>query len=156
MGRFIAAERSVRLLGLGNEILADDAVGILAAREVKRRFGAAIQVVESSETGFNLLDHLLGVARLLIVDAIVTGSSEPGTIHYFGEQSIEPMAAPSPHFVGVFEVLAAARRLGLAAPAHVRVVAVEASDCFTVGGDMHPAVRASIPVVSEYARWLLQ
>jgi len=52
----------VRLLGLGNEILADDAFGILAAREVARRFQGQIEVVQSSSAGYDLMDHLLGPA----------------------------------------------------------------------------------------------
>jgi len=54
----------VRLLGLGNEILADDAFGILAAREVARRFQGQIEVVQSSSAGYDLMDHLLGPASV--------------------------------------------------------------------------------------------
>jgi len=152
MAKFTAIESGVRLLGLGNEILADDALGILAAREVERRFGDVIQVAESCEAGFNVLDQLLGVSRLLIVDTIVTGKAKPGTIHIFEEDSVQhPLPGQSLHFIGLFEVLAAARRLGLAAPDRVGIIAVEAADCSTVGGEMHRDVRAAIPKIAEYA-----
>jgi hydrogenase maturation protease len=143
----------VRLLGLGNEILADDAFGILAAREVERLFPGQIEVVCSSAAGFDLMDDLLGASRLLVVDTIVTGRAEPGTIHVFTEDQIRTAPGGSPHFLGLFEVLAVARQLHLAVPSETLVIAVEASDCVTVGGPMHPAVQSAIaPVVNLIAQ----
>jgi hydrogenase maturation protease len=140
----------VRLLGLGNEILADDAFGILAAREVARRFQGQIDVVQSSSAGYDLMDHLLGARRLLVVDTIVTGRAKPGAISVFTADRVQP-AAPggSPHFLGLFEVLAVGKRLGLPVPEEMVVIAVEASDCTTVGGGMHPDVQSAIPEVVE-------
>jgi Ni,Fe-hydrogenase maturation factor len=56
----------------------------------------------------------------------------------------------SSHSLGIFEVLAVARRLGLPVPAECVILAVEAADCTTVGGSMHPDVAAAIPVVLEW------
>ena len=140
----------VRLLGLGNEILADDAFGILAAREVARRFQGQIDVVQSSSAGYDLMDHLLGARRLLVVDTIVTGRARPGAISVFTADRVQP-AAPggSPHFLGLFEVLAVGRKLHLDVPKEIIVIAVEASDCITVGGPIHPDVQSAIPEVVE-------
>ncbi|MGD0012929.1 MAG: hypothetical protein ABSD56_00675 [Bryobacteraceae bacterium] len=41
--------------------------------------------------------------------------------------------------------LALARQLSLDAPEEITIIAVEAADCHTVGGSMHPAVAAAIP-----------
>jgi len=140
----------VRLLGLGNEILADDAFGILVAKEAERRFQGRIEVVHSSSAGYDLMDHLLGAQRLLVVDTIVTGRAKPGAISVFTADRVQP-AAPggSPHFLGLFEVLAVGRKLHLDVPREIIVIAVEASDCITVGGPIHPDVQAAIPEVVE-------
>src|ERR1035437_8757784 len=140
----------VRLLGLGNEILADDAFGILVAHEVERRFQGRIEVAHSSAAGFDLMDHLLGARRLLVVYTIVTARAKPGAISVFTADRVQP-AAPggSPHFLGLFEVLAVGKRLGLPVPEEMVVIAVEASDCTTVGGGMHPDVQSAIPEVVE-------
>ena len=150
MGVSTGTEPPVRLLGLGNEILADDAFGIWVAREAERRFGDALEVVLSSETGFNLIDILLDASRLLVVDTIVTGKAAPGTIHVFDQGDVRPVPGGSPHFIGLFEVLAVARGLGMRVPREVTIVAVEAADCSTVGGPMQPEVRAAIPVVTDW------
>ena len=139
----------VRLLGLGNEILADDAFGILAAREVARRFQGKIEVVQSSSAGYDLMDHLLGARRLLVVDTIVTGRARPGAISVFTADRVQPGPGGSPHFLGLFEVLAVGRKLHLDVPREIIVIAVEASDCITVGGPIHPDVQSAIPEVVE-------
>src|ERR1035438_922772 len=72
------SESSIRLLGLGNDILADDALGILVARQAEARFGGQVDVVSSSQAGFHVMDQLLGVSRLVVVDSIQTGTAKPG------------------------------------------------------------------------------
>jgi hydrogenase maturation protease len=157
MGVSTGTDPSLRLLGLGNEILADDALGICVARAAERRFGTKLEVMTSSETGFNLLEKLLGASRLVVVDTIETGTAAPGTIFKLDEARMRPVPGGSPHFIGLFEVLAAARQLGLCVPdsGRVWIIAVEAADCATVGGPMHPAVAAAIPLAVEQIGRLL-
>lgn len=145
MGVFTGSKSQVRVLGLGNELLADDAFGILAVREVRRRLGSEIDVVESSDAGFNLLDRLLGVPYLLVIDCVITGKAKPGTLHVSNACDWPPTPGLSPHFAGIFEVLAVAGKLGLKVPRETTVLAVEAADCSTVGGPMHAEVSAAIP-----------
>src|SRR5664279_2789661 len=111
------SESSIRVLGLGNDILADDALGIRVAREAEARFGRQADVVSSSQAGFHLMDELLGVSRLLVVDSIQTGAAKPGTFYVLDEHAIPPVPGVSSHSLGIFEVLAVARSLGLPAPA---------------------------------------
>jgi hydrogenase maturation protease len=135
-----------RVLCLGNEILGDDAFGILVARAL---VGSGLEVVESSESGLHLLDHILDCERLIVVDAIQTGASPPGTVYVLEEASLPARAATCPHGIGLCDALKLARRLGLNAAREVSFIAVEAADCHTVGGPMHPAVEAAVFAVAE-------
>ena len=146
----------IRLLGLGNEILADDAFGILAAQAVERRFPGQIEVAHSSAAGFDLMDHFLGASRLLVVDTIVTGRARPGAISVFTADRVQPAPGGSPHFLGLFEVLAVGRKLDLDVPQETIVIAVEAFDCTTVGGPIHPDVQSAIPEVVELVGQFLE
>jgi len=137
---------NTRLLGLGNDILGDDGFGILAAREAGRVLSpSGVEVVTSCLSGLHLLDALLDCSRLIVVDTIVTGRAEPGTIYVLREEDLPGARAACPHGVGLFDALALARKLGLDAPGEVTIIAVEAADCLTVGGEMHAAVRSAIP-----------
>lgn len=139
----------VRLLGLGNELLADDAFGILVARQAAARF-PGLEVVTTSESGLALLDYLSGVSRLLIVDTIQTGRAEPGTLYAFDAEGLRVAPAAAPHGAGLREVLDLAGALRLEKPEQIRILAVEAADCLTLGGRMHPAVEEAIPAALEW------
>jgi hydrogenase maturation protease len=148
MERFAENDRPrTRVLGLGNELLADDAFGILVAREIERSFPGETDVVCSSAGGFNLLEDLLGAPRLVVVDTIVTGHARPGTIRVFRADQIPSTPGVGPHFLGLSEVLAVGRQLRLDLPEEISVIAVEASDCATIGGVMHPDVRSAVNTV---------
>jgi hydrogenase maturation protease len=147
----------VRVLGLGNEILADDALGLLAARELAKLFPPdEVEVVESSESGLHLLDHVTNVPCLVVIDSVQTGRAAPGTIFEVREQDVRAAPGNSAHGTGLFDALALARKLGLPVPSEVVILAVEAADCFTLGGPMHPAVAAALPQVVEQAKALIQ
>ena len=70
----------ILVLGLGNPILGDDAVGIFVAREIKRLAGerTGVTVKEASVGGFDLLDLLEGYRGAVIIDAIKTAGGRPG------------------------------------------------------------------------------
>lgn len=141
---------SVRVLGLGNEILGDDAVGILAARQVAECFPPEeVEVVSSSESGLHLLDYLVDVSCLIVIDSVQTGHAAPGTIFVVREEDVRSAAGSTPHGTGLFDTLALARTLGFKVPDEVTILGVETADCLTLGGEMHPAVAAAIPEVVE-------
>ncbi|HWQ54299.1 MAG TPA: hydrogenase maturation protease [Bryobacteraceae bacterium] len=150
MAAFTAREPApLRLLALGNEILGDDAFAILVARRVAELVPDRIDVVCSSAAGFHLLDDVIGAARLLVVDIVQTGRAPAGTVYVVREHDVHVVSGSSPHYTGLFEMLAVARQLCLEAPLEVLILAVEAADCLTVGGGMHEAVRAAIPQVAD-------
>jgi hydrogenase maturation protease len=139
---------SLRILALGNDILGDDAFAFLVAQRVRERI-PGVEVRCSSASGFHLLDDLLGVERLVVVDTVMTGNAPPGTVYVVREGDLEVTPGNSPHYTGIFETLSLARALNLNAPREVLIIAVEAADCLTVGGPMHPAVEAVVPVIAE-------
>jgi hydrogenase maturation protease len=116
-----------------------------------------VEVVETALTGMYLLEAVVGASRLIVVDSVVTGSAEPGTVEVLGEEDFAGApAGGSPHYIGLFEALDLARGLGLDVPDEVVIVAVEAGDYFTVGGGMTAAVGAAVPVVVDRVLALLE
>jgi hydrogenase maturation protease len=130
---------------LGNDLVADDGVGIAVAEAVAPRIRGRAEVQTSSLHGLALLDELLGYERVILIDACRTGSRRPGTIFELTLADLSPVVVPSPHYSGLPEMFAMAALLGLDFPKDVRILAVEAADLETVGGSMTPAVRATIP-----------
>lgn len=142
---------SLLVLGLGNDILTDDAVGLEAAREAGRRLTGVpeVDVRETTEMGLALLDFITGYRDLILVDSIQTGRAAPGSIHEIDTAALAVFSRPTPHFVGLGETLALGHRLGLAMPERVRVFAVEVADPFTLGTELTVPVREALDAVVE-------
>jgi hydrogenase maturation protease len=170
------------VLCLGNDLIADDALGVVVARGLCRRLtvagapratgpafdpaasvqafdhprAGAVEVVETALTGMYLLEAVVGARRLIVIDTVVTGSAPPGTVDVLGEADFDGApAGGSPHYIGLFEALDLARSLSLDAPDEVLIVAVEAGDFYTVGGGMTAPVEAAVPVVVDRVLALL-
>jgi hydrogenase maturation protease len=145
----------LRVLCLGNELLADDAFGLVAAEELRRRF-PQMDVVFSTDSGFRLLDNLLEIKKLIVVDSIQTGSVSPGTLHIMRISDMKSAYGPSPHYVGLLETLQLAKELLLNVPKDVIILAVEAADCLTLGGKMHDGVKSAVGVAADLIAEIVQ
>lgn len=139
------------VLGLGNDILTDDAVGLRVAQAIRARFSGhpAVEVVDCCEMGLSLLDYIVGHDDLVVVDSVQTGQAPPGHIHEVGEADLPTLPGMSPHFLGVGEILTLGRKLGQHMPTRVKIFAVEVADPFTLSEELSPALAAALPRVVE-------
>jgi len=124
------------VIGLGNDLLSDDAIGILAARKLKNKVSGQVEVIESSLAGVALIDLLMGYRKAIIIDAIFTGRFEPGTIVELVTEDLSPVQNPSPHYTGLPEMLKIAEMLDIDFPDDIRILAVEVADPHTIGGGL--------------------
>ncbi|HUU45208.1 MAG TPA: hydrogenase maturation protease [Acidobacteriota bacterium] len=134
----------ILVLGLGNELLADDAVGLLAARELRAPLDGQADVVESSLSGVALIELLLGYDCAILIDAVQTGDYPPGTIREFTPADLDSVIAPSPHYAGIPELIALASQLDLDFPDEIRIYAMEIADACSIGGALTDPVRAAL------------
>jgi len=137
----------ILVLGLGNDLLTDDAVGILAARDLARELDGTpgVTVLESSLHGVALLDLFVGHDKAIVLDAIQTGRAPAGTITELDPRDLGCVMAPSPHFAGLPELLALARELDLEFPKAIVIYAVETEDQRTIGESPSEPVRRALP-----------
>lgn len=155
-GNSAARAPTTRILCLGNDILADDALGFLVADYLREFAFPEIDIVSSAESGFHLLDYVLDIHTLIVIDTVKTDLTPPGTIYQLRPHEMQVATGGSPHYTGLSETLTLARRLNLRVADNVFMLAVECSDCLTVGGEMSPAVRAAIPQLLAELHRLLQ
>jgi hydrogenase maturation protease len=133
------------VLGLGNPLLGDDAVGLRVASRLRERLAgrADVDVLEEEAGGLRLMERLTGYDRAVLLDACVTGG-RPGTIRRLdaGENVTQRTAVA--HGIDLPRALALGRSLGLPMPGSVRVVAIEAESVLEFRETMTPAVEAAI------------
>lgn len=129
---------------VGNLARSDDAVGPLIAEELGRRPLPVPVHLSNGEPG-ELLDLWSHLQRVVVVDAVVTGQGEPGTIHVMNA-SIDPLPVvshASSHGIGLAESIELARSLHQLPP-DVRLVGIEAGS-LEAGTELTIAVREAIP-----------
>ncbi len=152
----------ILVLGLGNDILTDDAVGLKIADAVRERLAGdpRIEVRSTTEMGLALLDEIAGRSAVVLVDSVQTGRAPPGHLHEFDAAALTGVGSTVPHMLGVGETLALGQLMGLAMPRQVRVFAIEVTDPFTLGTEMTAAVRDAVTStagkIAETARTLAQ
>ncbi len=150
------AERAGRalLLGIGNDLLSDDGVGLYVVRAAAAKLPAAlardVDVEEAATAGFDLIEYLQGYARAVIVDAIKTEGGVAGAIYRFDAAALRPTAHLARiHGINLAGALAIAEQLRLPMPAAITVVAVEAEDLTNFRDALTPAVAAAVPRAAD-------
>lgn len=141
----------ILVLGLGNDLLTDDAIGLHVARDIGRRLAGneKVDVRESAEMGLALLDLIVGYRALVLVDSIQTRNAQPGFVHEIDDANLKLLPGGAPHLLGVGETLALGRQLGMTMPQSVTIFAVEVEDALTLATQMTPALRAAFPGIVE-------
>ncbi|HSJ53923.1 MAG TPA: hydrogenase maturation protease, partial [Anaerolineae bacterium] len=105
-------EGHILVLGTGNLLLSDDGVGIHAVWRLGELadLPEEVQVLDGGTLGLDLLYHLEGVSRLIVVDAVKAGRP-PGTLARLGGDEVPAYFSQklSPHQIGLPDLLLAAR-----------------------------------------------
>jgi len=147
------------VLGLGNPVLADDAVGLKVAEAFQRLLDArplpGVIVLASTRAGFELIDMLQGFRHALIVDALELPEPRAGHVqlldmaHVAGSVRLNMM-----HEISITAAFELAARLGIPMPAQVEIYAVEAADTRTLSEELTAEVAAAVEPLAEqlYAR----
>jgi hydrogenase maturation protease len=145
------------VLGLGNDLLGDDGIGLAVIEALRAEVPPAedVDLVASPLSGLALLDLFVGYDHAVVVDGIRTGRRPPGSVVELDAGDLDRIIAPSPHYTGLPELLAVARSLDLHFPSDVRILAVETEDPYTVGGAMSESVHRAIPAVAARIRAML-
>ena len=146
---------STLIIGLGNPLLRDDAVGLHVARQVRAALGDRedvedVEVVEEACGGLRLMERMVGFDRAILIDAIRSGRP-PGTVLTLDPREMRTQHSASAHDVNLPTALALGRRTGARLPADDRlsVIAVEADDVETFGETMTDPVEAAVPRAAE-------
>jgi len=102
------------ILGVGNQILGDDGVGIHVVHELKKHINhhPDITIEEAITGGMNLLDLLLGYDKAIVVDAVKTETGENGEVKRIHLNDFSTMHSCNPHDVSLREAIEMAKKMG--------------------------------------------
>ncbi len=101
------------VLGVGNQILGDDGVGIHIINELKKQIQSPnITVDEAVTGGMSLLELILGYDKAIIVDAVKTKNEEDGEVKRIPLNNFSTMHSCNPHDVTLNEAIEMAKKMG--------------------------------------------
>ncbi|PKM43611.1 MAG: Ni,Fe-hydrogenase maturation factor [Firmicutes bacterium HGW-Firmicutes-8] len=105
----------ILVLGVGNDLLTDEGVGVHVVRElIKEPLPANVTVYNGGVSGIDLLDLIQNHNKALIIDAIDAGA-QPGAVFRFQPAEIECLLGEhktSLHQVDLFDTIKIARFTG--------------------------------------------
>ena len=133
------------MLGLGNPLLGDDAIGLRVAAVLRERLAGRgdVDVREEEAGGLRLMEVMTGYERAIVVDAAVSGAA-PGTIRRLGPDELPTQRTAIAHGIDLPRALELGRSLGLPMPKVVRVVAIEAARVLEFSHELTPEVAAAL------------
>jgi hydrogenase maturation protease len=97
----------IRVLGLGNLMRTDDAIGMLSLDRLTDdiRFPREIEAIEGGTLGLDLLHALYGISHLLVLDAVDIGAA-PGTlVRFAGRELARLPTSKSVHLLGLSDLI---------------------------------------------------
>jgi hydrogenase maturation protease len=141
----------IALLGLGNLMRTDDAVGMLTLQTLAESglLPPDVRVIEGGTLGLDLLDSLRSISHLLALDAVDTGAT-PGTLKRFEGQEVDDLpVSKSVHLLGFSDLMGALRLID-AAPAEVVLLGVQPAST-DWGTLLTPEVEPARPALMQAA-----
>jgi len=140
-------KNKVLLLGIGNPLLTDDGIGIVAAREISEMGLPGVDVEEATASGIEVMEMMLGYEKVVVVDAIMWPDHEPGEVLRLDEKDFShTVHGSSPHGVNISTAIALGRQTTPEEmPREIVFLAMQAEDVSTFSERQTPRVRKSIP-----------
>jgi hydrogenase maturation protease len=147
------------VLGLGNPLLRDDAVGLLVAERLKQLLAdrSDVEVDVDYWGGLRLMERMVGYGGAIVIDAIQSGA-EPGALLILSPGELPTQRSSSAHDVNLLTALKLGRQAGAELPADedITLVAIECVDTINFGEDLTPEVAAAIPQAVETVLQMLE
>jgi hydrogenase maturation protease len=146
------------VIGLGNPILGDDGVGWVVAKQVQEALDnrqssivnrQSVEVDYVSLGGLSLMERLTGYERVILADAIFTGTKPVGTVSQFTLSDIPDLTAghsASAHDTSLRNALNVGRSMDVPLPKdeNVFIVSIEAEHVYDFSEHLSPPVAAAV------------
>lgn len=142
---------AVRVIGLGNVLMGDDALGPWVIHHLQNAYELPedVQLVDAGTPGLDLTPFLSGARAIVLVDT-VKSEGAPGELRLYRREQLLKLAPPprlSPHDPGVSETLQLLELSG-EGPEELLLVGV-IPERVTTGVGLTPRVQAAVETAAE-------
>lgn len=152
-GEHGGSRQRLLVLGMGNEILTDDAVGLVALARVQEELGTAADDADVTfkalnTGGLDLLYEVEGYDTLVVIDAYHASDSVPGRCRVLSAADLGPASAriDSAHLLSLPSALLLSVELGYHTPELLGIVVIDVDDrCQLFGTTLSEPVEKAVP-----------
>ena len=144
-------ENKILILGMGNDILTDDGIGIKITKVLEKKFPFPNIIFDTlSLGGMEIIEYIRDFRMVIIIDAIKTQDGIPGTVYQFiPEDFKETTHLSNIHDISFLTSLKLAKELDIPTPEKVHIIAVEIVEDMVFSNDFTPQVQARYPGILE-------
>jgi len=151
------ASTATLILGLGNTLLSDEAVGVAVIRQLEDDGDLAnAQFIDGGTLSFTLAGPIADCPRLIVVDAAAMNTT-PGTVRVFENEAMDRQLSgkgKSVHEVSLMDLMDMAR-LTDTLPFPRALVGIE-PEKIDLGNNLTPSIAAAVPQAADLIRALLE
>jgi hydrogenase maturation protease len=137
------SEGTALILGIGNEILTDDGIGIKLTYDLKSKFNkSSFDFKTASCGGLEIVEMMNGYKHVIIIDAIKTMYGKPGIVYHFTlDHFRQSMHVSNFHDISFLTAMEFGRKSGLKLPQQVDILAVEIIEDLVFSNELSPEIK---------------
>ena len=148
----------IAIVGLGNLMRTDDALGMLAIERLKMhlQLSDSVMVIEGGTLGLEVMQPLENVTHLMALDAIDAGEPAGTLLRFAGDRIADLPASKSVHLLGFSDLIGAMTLTG-DAPEEIVVLGLQ-PELIAWGTSLTRTVEAALPrlisaALEQIAQW---
>jgi len=144
-------ENKILILGMGNDILTDDGIGIKITKVLEKKYPFPNIIYDTlSLGGMEIIEYIRDFKMVIIIDAIKTQDGIPGAVyHFIPENFKETTHLSNIHDISFLTSLKLAKELDIPTPEKVHIIAIEIVEDMVFSDDFTPQIQARYPEILE-------
>ncbi|MFH1453933.1 MAG: hydrogenase maturation protease [Armatimonadota bacterium] len=148
----------ILILGLGNDILCDDGIGIKLAKDLQREFSSYnYEFLPASIDGIALLDVMDGYDKVIILDAFQTKDIDIGEVAVLGIEDLKhTVFIGSPHSINLATALKMSEKLNYNIPEDIVIIAINVFDVQTFAEELSSEIQSQYPQILKKVREIIK
>ena len=146
----------VLIIGLGNDILTDDSIGLRVVDAMQDLFPGAFEFRKCSLGGLDILEMIRGYERVVMIDSIKTRDGVPGGVYFLSADDFRnTLHIANFHDINILNAMEIGRKLGMQIPGRFDIIAIEIAIDAEFGENLSPAVEEAFPqICRDVETWI--
>jgi len=146
--------KKILILGMGNDILTDDGIGPRLIHDLtKTNSNPNITFDIACCGGLEVIEHIKGYDKVIILDAIQTRGGKPGDVYYFRLSDFRDTSHLSNlHDINFLTALKLGSILEIDLPADLHIIAIEIIEDMEFSEELTLPLRKAYPTIIDKVR----